>query len=111
MKYEKIEPISRIEAEAIFASSNHVEISKTLVRLAYHDEDWHWVQSKCLDYLENGENEIQCTAILCLGHLARIHHQLDLETILPILMKLKDDSALQGRVEGTLDDISIFIDS
>jgi len=111
MEYEEIKPISRIEAEAIFDSSNDYKISKALVRLAYYDEDWRWVQSKCLEYLENSGKEIQSTAVLCLGHLARIHHQLDLETVLPVLMELRNDSSLIGKIEDTLDDIRIYIDS
>lgn len=108
MKYEPIEPISKEKAEVIFNSGEAHEIEKALTRLAYHYKNWRWVQAKCLFYVENGNDGLQQTAILCLGHLARIHRQLDLEIVIPLLEKLKSQNNLQGQIEDALDDIDIY---
>ena len=109
MKYEAIEFISKADAETVFVSENPVLISQTLVRLAYHCDDWRWVQSKCLLYSASENENVQNTAILCLGHLARIHHKLDMELIMPVLSRLKKNPKLEGRVEDALSDIDIYI--
>jgi hypothetical protein len=97
------------DAEAIFAKNDEVEISKALVRLAYHHDDWKWMQSKCLHYIESGSEALQFTAIICLGHVARIHHQLDVDLVLPILTRLQENPKLEGRVQDALDDIDTYI--
>jgi hypothetical protein len=46
---------------------------------------------------------------LCLGHLARIHRQLDLDRVLPILHGLEADQDIGWRVGDALDDIESFL--
>ena len=43
MKYEKIDPIPRDQAEAIIRGGQPKDIPLTLLRLAYHENDWPWV--------------------------------------------------------------------
>lgn len=111
MKFEQIKPISKVNAELVFKSGVDNDIVEVLIRLAYHHNDWRWVQSKCLHYVENDNDSLKQTAILCLGHLARIHKQLDIEIVMPIVDRLKSQSNLQGRIEDFLDDVSIYINN
>jgi hypothetical protein len=109
MQYEEIDSISRSDAMVGLGSANPRDICKALVRLAFHDPDLRWVQSLCIELAEHSTVEVQSTAILCLGHLARIHRALDLEKVVPLLIDLRKNPMLSGRVDDAMDDIEIFL--
>jgi len=109
MQYEEIDPISRSDAMVALGSAKPRDICKALVRLAFHDPDLRWVQSLCIELTEHSTVEVQSTAILCLGHLARIHWALDLEKVVPLLIDLRKNPLLSGRVDDAMDDIEIFL--
>ena len=67
MKYQAVTPISRWEAQAIFDEGTPQEIAFTLVRLAYYDPDWMWVQDTRITLSEHrdiGVKENQCNLFL-----------------------------------------------
>lgn len=109
MKYEAIEPISKSEAENSLLSGDDALIRHTLIRLAHHVDDWRWAQSKCLHFAQHGNLNVRSTAILCLGHLARLHGKLDMDRVLPVLEECQQVESLRGRVDDVLDDIAIFV--
>ena len=105
--YEEPKPISRTEAEQVFASNDSYAIESALVNIAFHDDDWHWVQDKCLGFTSHPEPPVRQVAITCLGHVARIHGKLDLAVVLPVLKKLSRDPDVD--TEDTLNDIRMFL--
>jgi hypothetical protein len=109
MQYEEVDPISRSDALVALGLTDPRDICKALVRLAFHDPDLRWVQSLCIELTEHSTIEVQLTAILCLGHLARIHKALDLEKVAPPLIELRKNQSLSGRVDDAMDDIEIFL--
>ena len=109
MQYEEIDSISRSDAMVALGSSDPRDICKALVRLASHDSELGWVQNLCIELTEHSTVEVQSTAILCLGRLARIHKALDLERVVPLLIELRKNPLLSGRVDDTMDDIEIFL--
>ena len=80
-----------------------------LLSLALYDSDWRWVQDQCLRLLADSEEDIVATAILGLGHLARLHQRLDLERVLPPLITLQADQRFSGRVSDAFADIRMFV--
>ena len=109
MQYEEINSISRSDAMVALGSADPRDICIALVRLALHDPDLGWVQSLCIELTWRSTVEVQSTAILCLGHLARIHRALDLEKVVPLLIELRKNPLLSGRVDDAMDDIEIFL--
>ena len=107
MTYREPQPISRSEAEHIFASGTADEIASALIDIAFHDPDWRWVQNKCLGFTSDDAPVVRQAAVTCLGHVARIHRTLDLETVLAVLNELSRDPAVT--TEDALDDIRMFI--
>lgn len=77
MRYHSVEPITRSEAEAVFATGQPEKILYALLSVVYHDPDWRWAQSLYLDYAHHAHTDLRGLAITCLGHLARIHGVLD----------------------------------
>jgi hypothetical protein len=110
MQYEEIDSMSRSDAMAALGSADPRDICEALVRLAFHDPDLRWVQSLCIELTGHSIVEVQSTAILCLGHLARIHKALDLEKVVPLLIELSKNPLLSSRVDDVMDDIEIFLE-
>lgn len=108
MRYEEPASIARAEAIEAFRSGDPEVICLALVRLAYHDPDWRFVQRWCLDLLDDDSSDVRGVAVACLGHTARIHGELDFEEVLPRLRALTTDRTIGGRVQAALDDIEVF---
>ena len=108
-RYHDVEPISRADAALAFDSAEPDAIADALIRLAYHDPDWQWVESRCLAYCRDPNSDVRGAAITCLGHLARIHGALHLGQVLPVLLELRSDPAVGGRAEDALDDIRTYV--
>jgi HEAT repeat len=109
MRYEKINPLSRQEAETIFKQRDAEAMSDALLSVTFHGEDWHWVQSSCLMFLEDPDTKVRAVAATCLGHLARIHGIIDVATVVPALEPHLSDPEVGGRASDALDDIAMFV--
>jgi hypothetical protein len=107
MIYREPQPISRAEAEHIFASGDADAIASALVDITFHDRDWRWVQNKCIGFARVDNSVVRQAAVTCLGHVARIHRKLDLETVLPVVDELSGGPALT--TQDALDDIRMFV--
>jgi hypothetical protein len=108
-KYHEIFPMSRSELERLIDSGNDSAIIQGLLSAAYYDPDWRWVQNLCLRFLSNPDNGIRSNATMCLGHLARIHGQLDIEIVMPRLRELLSDPSIAPSAEDALEDIKLFL--
>ena len=84
-------------------------ICETLVRVALRDSDWWWVQEHCLRLTAATDPDVRRVAATCLGHLARIHGQLDLDRVEPRLRELRADAEVCGSAKDALDDIQQFM--
>ncbi len=111
MLYHPVEPIERDKAEEIFDLGNEAAIIEALLSLAYYEPNGRWVQEKCLTFAQRGQGEVRRIAILCLGHLARVHRQLDLDRVAKVFNELREDTSVLGEIENAVSDIRIFVDS
>jgi hypothetical protein len=101
--------VAKAEFEQIFVHGSASDIREALVFLAMNEKDWRWIQDKCLAFTSHDDATIRSVAATCLGHLARIHKQLDLERVLPRLEALLKDPATAGYAETALDDVNHFL--
>jgi hypothetical protein len=111
MTSKEPEPISRDAASSVFASGGPQEICDALIGVTFHEPDWHWVRDRCLDFLSHENSDVRGLAATCLGHIARIHHALDQDVVVPALQRLRADPQVGGRAEDALDDIRMFLGS
>lgn len=107
-KYQEAPPIAREDAERAFSCDLPEKICDALVRVALNDPDWRWVQEKCLYFINSPSPDVRRLAVICFGHLARIHGKLDLKRVLPVLEGMRDDHEIYGSVEDALEDIEAF---
>ena len=104
--YKAVQPYTKEEAEAAFAQGTRAEIIDALLGVTYYVEDWRWVQTACLAWLDRPESGVQWNAIQCLGHLATFHHTLDLAIVLPALQAHLSNPALASVFYDALGDIA-----
>jgi hypothetical protein len=109
MEYHEIFRMDRGDLEKLLESGNESAIVEALLSAAYYDPDWRWVQGLCLRFLDHGDRNVRWNAATCLGHIARIHRNLDLELVLPKLIALKADPSIASSVEDGLGDIHFFL--
>ena len=77
MKYETLQPISKKKAKELLARGGRESVCRTLVRIAMFESDRRWAQSHCLLFARHQDSFIRGVAATCLGHLARIHREID----------------------------------
>jgi hypothetical protein len=109
MRYGEPVPLTRADAEKIFASSDSDAICEALVAVALNDPDWRWTQDRCIEFTHSAEWALRAIAATCLGHLARIHGMLDFAAVKPRLVELMKDSRTRGYAESTAGDIKMFM--
>lgn len=107
--YNNIFPIDKDVAERIFSTNDVEKISHAMVAIAFYEKDWKWAQNRCLDFLMNENPIISGLAATCLGHIARIHRQLEKDKVMLILRSRLKDTNISGRIEDALNDIEIFV--
>ena len=74
--------------------------------------DYDKSDSLIFDFINSNETYLQQTAVLCIGHLVRIHGEINLTKYIPILENILANQIdfLVGNAEGAVNDIWIFYD-
>jgi len=109
-RFEQPEPISREELKRDLSSPNPDITATALISMALYEPDWRWAESVCLSALgDDARRAVKEAALIGLGHLARIHHALHLEIVVPVVQELRNDPDLGGIAEDALQDITRFV--
>ena len=109
LKYEEIGPVSHDEAEANLVSGNLKVMSRTLIALGLHDDDWKWVQTEAMKFLRHDSEVVVSAAILALAHTARVNGVIDKDLVVPALRAIAADKRYTGEVQDALDDFEMFV--
>jgi alpha-D-ribose 1-methylphosphonate 5-triphosphate diphosphatase PhnM len=108
-KFESPAPISREQIDKALLSGDVTTAAEALIRMAFWESDWSWAEQKSLSALTDGRKEVRVAALLSIGHLARLHRSLNLETVLPAVKSLLDDPECRGTAQDALEDIATFM--
>jgi len=92
---------------ANFRVEKELRVHCDLLDLA--DSDPRAVQDLCLRLLDGGDRPLAAVAATCLGHLARIHRQLDTDAVTAALDRQRGDELVGPRAEDALDDIDLYM--
>ena len=109
VRYIELDPISRHDAEEALSSASSATVCYALARVVHHDSDWRWLQDKCIQMTSHPDMDVVRLSISLFGDIARIHGNLDLDTVLPLLKRLHENTELAGRVEDAWDDIAVYL--
>ena len=111
LKYSEPLPFTRQEALDILAGKNITKICDVLIGITFHDPDRKWIESILIQNSNHENEEIRALVATCIGHIARIHKDLTINKIRPILQILLTDKGknVRGSAEDAIEDINIFI--
>lgn len=72
-------------------------------------DDIDWLENFYIQYAQSDNQTIAQLALVCIGHLVRIHQYINQQKVLLFLNKIKNDNhQLVGIVDDVLDDIALF---
>jgi len=110
-EYVEPKPVERSAAERILKRGTPAEIERVLISVALHEQDVDWSYSVILGATAATDGGVRGTAILCLGHLARIHKRLpDRQALSVVRTALSDaDEYVRGQAHNAASDIEMFI--
>ena len=108
-RYEEPEPASPRDVTEALAHGDHQTAARALVGAAFYYPNWREVQALCLRLLNDDDRELAAVAATCLGHLARIHGELDVEVVLAALEEHRNDEVVGSHVRDALEDIALYI--
>jgi len=99
---------SRAEVEIALASDDVETARNGLLAAAFDAPDWRWAQEQCLRFLAHPV--LRGLAVICFGHVAMMHKQLDYERIVPLLQRIRrEEPDLAGSAYDALTDIQQFV--
>ncbi|MEU8183491.1 hypothetical protein AB0B85_17405 [Micromonospora sp. NPDC049044] len=75
----------------------------------YGDGDWREAQELHLRLLEHEDHDVSAVAAICLGHLARVHRQLDERRVVAALRRARALPHVSGTADDALDDVRSFL--
>ena len=86
-------------------------ICNTLIATIFYENDIEFCMNVIQLCFALESYTVRATAVLCLGHLARIHGSLEEKIATNILQKalIDENEFVKNQVENVLDDIEIFI--
>lgn len=108
MKFDQPLALSRHQAERALSSTDARVVREALVAIALNESDWRWAQERCLQLTHHRDVTVRAVAVTCIGHIARIHREVDLNAIRLRLDELILDAELAPFVENALEDIALF---
>lgn len=94
----------------IIKRDKYGEITHTIVRVSFYEEDFEVASNVVFNCAKSADEAVRGIAILCVGHLGRIHRFLPAEPTLKLISDALIDESLyiQGQAENAADDIEIF---
>src|SRR4051812_47016647 len=85
--------LSREKLLALIESDDHQTIAKELIGIAFYEEDFEFAFKVITQCVSHSKENIRGNAMLCLGHLARIHKRIPETPTVDILRRgLADNS-------------------
>ncbi|SES18875.1 hypothetical protein SAMN05216188_12582 [Lentzea xinjiangensis] len=95
---------------AIVTGDDEYEAADALLSLVYYDPDGVWLEGVLLGIIgDPGAAKLHYLAVVCLGHVARLHRAVDEQVTVPLLERLRADPKLGGVAETALMDIDVHV--
>jgi hypothetical protein len=91
-------------------SGDVARATDALLSLTNHEVDRLWIEVVLLGVIDGDlELQIRQLAVICLGHVARIHGDITKGKVMPKLRALERDPDLGSRAKNALEDIEVFV--
>ena len=110
MQYREPEPYTMLEAQKIMKYGTISEQCDMLIGVTYHEPDFWNAYKIVLSYCDSTNIRLKDLAIICIGHLARIHEFIPADEVAPILqaaLSSNEYEFIAGNAEDTLWSITV----
>jgi hypothetical protein len=93
------------------ASASASDRGNAIVALALNETDGEWALERCAEMAKDADANVRRLAAVCLGHLARLHRDLDPSGFAPAFRRLAadPDPDVQEGVQDAADDLRTFL--
>jgi hypothetical protein len=108
-KYEPVHPLSKRELILQIESDDPEVVAKALYAATKYEEDWRWVQDRCLEGLQSTEVSVRWAAATCLGDLAFMRRALDIDSVVPALELATHDPQIADPAGFSLSMVKQFL--
>jgi len=111
MIYKEPKRVTKHEMLFLLRSEKIPAICEAMVGLAYHEKDWEWCQNLFIKLIKDlsQNDEILRTAIICIGHIARIHRAINKAAVFEAFSVLREKGKFEGYIEDAISDIDLFV--
>ena|SRR6266550_2157750 len=111
MRYEAIARRSKDEVESAISTNDPEELLYAVLSAALYADDREWAEDICLRLSSHEHFNVRGNAILGLGHIARIHGDLDELRAKPVIeAALQDENDyVRGHANDAADDVEAFL--
>jgi len=110
LEYEDPEPQSQAEVTELLRTGSVEVVSRLLIGVAFYEEDFEFALASVLSCVTAAHFNVRGNAVLCLGHLARIHGALPVACVEVINRALTDqDDYVRGQARCAAEDVGQFI--
>ena len=89
-------------------SDNVEEQIRAILSISWND-DWYFAQDVCFKYARHHNSHVRDISIIGLGHVARIHGAIDIDSVLVLVGDLHRAGLNPGSIEEMFDDIMVFV--
>lgn len=108
LTYDALRPARRELLSRELASNDEDRMVRAMLSAALHEPDRGWVEDLVRTMLSHSRDVVREAAVLCVGHLARVHRAVDPD-LAPLLRAMQGTAdSPSGRVDDALSDIRIF---
>ncbi|WP_229070828.1 hypothetical protein [Actinoplanes sp. DH11] len=99
----------RADMMAEVASGDVPRATEALLSLVNHESDRSWIEGVLLGVIDGDfDLQIKQLAVICLGHVARIHRAIS-GGVVSRLEEMQTDPSLSSRANNALEDVGIFV--
>lgn len=84
-------------------------IREAIIALVSAERDRQWMERQLIDLMQDVDGSVRSIAALAVGHLARLHRQMELNEIMLVLERLLKDDEARGNAANAIDDITTFV--
>lgn len=105
----QVDPAWRADLMAEVASGDVPRATEALLSLVNYESDRSWIEGVLLGVIDGDfDLQIRQLAVICLGHVARIHRAIS-DDVVSRLKEMQSNPSFSSRANNALEDVGIFV--
>ena len=106
--YEAVEPLDWSKTYKSLLSDDIEAMVRAVLTISWQD-DWQYAQDVCFKFARHNDPDVSRISVIGLGHIARIHGMIDLESVLELAAEINVRGRHVGELDDMLSDIMVYV--